>query len=178
VFDVVTMRFNVAQLLRSPVGSERRYELADDITGIDDSITVLGPLTGKIRLLRTSDGILVTGRLHTVVSIPCRRCLEAFAQAAEVSLEEQFCPSIDIYTGVGIPPEDTEEAANRIDGHHLLDLTEVVRQNLLLALPMSPLCKPDCLGLCPVCGANLNIESCGCHPEMSDPRLESLHQLL
>lgn len=172
------MRFNVAQLLKSAIGTTRQYEIEDDITGIDADLEVVKPLVGKIRLLRTTDGILVTGRLHTDVRVSCRRCLKSFDLPVDFALEEQFRPSVDVYTGTALPAEDGEDVVTRTDLHHMLDLTEVVRQDLLLSMPMSPLCSQDCRGLCPRCGEDLNTEECTCQDEEVDPRLEALRQLL
>jgi uncharacterized protein len=172
------VRFNVAQLLKSAVGASRQYDLDEDITGIDTDLDVVEPLVGKVRFLRTSDGILVTGRLHSGVRVACRRCLQSFSLPVDIDLEEHFRPSVDINTGAAIPVDSDEDALARIDWRHMLDLTEVVRQNLLLAIPMNPLCSPQCRGLCPHCGANMNSEPCTCRSEEGDPRLAVLGQLL
>ncbi|MGQ9492373.1 MAG: YceD family protein [Anaerolineae bacterium] len=172
------MRFNVAQLLKSPAGASREYELDEDITDIDEDLDIVSTLVGRVRFLRTGEGILVTGHLQTEILIPCRRCLTPVAVSIELDLEEQFRPSVDILTGAILPLEAGEDEATRTDLHHILDLTEVVRQNLLLGVPMAPLCRPQCRGLCPQCGKNLNEGPCGCQQEESDPRLMILHGLL
>ncbi len=172
------MRFNVAQLLKSSVGASREYELDEDVAGIDADLDVVEPLIGKVKLLRTGNGILVTGRAHTVVRMPCRRCLMPTKVPVDLELEEDFHPSIDIITGAELPLQDEEDEACRTDEHHILDLNEVVRQGLWLALPMSALCRPDCRGLCPNCGANLNEGACDCQPEEWDPRLAVLRDLM
>lgn len=172
------MKFNVAQLLKAAPGASREYELDEDITGIDADLDVIAPLLGKVRFLRLGEGILVTGRVKTRVRVPCRRCLGDAEVPVELQLEEQFRPSIDIISGHPIPVEDGQEEATRTDEHHMLDLTEVVRQNLVLAIPMSVLCKADCLGLCPACGRNLNDGDCGCQPAGGDSRLSVLRDLL
>jgi uncharacterized protein len=136
------------------------------------------PLQGKVKFLRTGMGILVTGHLQTAVSLPCRRCLTPVIVPVALDLEEEFRPSIDLITGQALPMEGDDEEATRTDVHHILDLTEVVRQNLLLTVPMSALCSPQCRGLCPDCGANLNEGSCGCQREEGDPRLAALRDLL
>lgn len=172
------MRFNVAQLLKSPAGASREYDLDEDITDIDEDLDVVAALTGRVRFLRTGNGILVTGHVQTEIRVPCRRCLTPVTVLIEMDLEEQFRPSVDIWTGAILPLEPGEEEATRTDAHHILDLTEVVRQNLLINVPMAPLCSPQCRGLCPQCGANLNEGPCGCHYEESDPRLAILRGLL
>jgi len=172
------VRFNVAQLLKSAAGASREYALEEDITDIDKDLDLVKPLQGKIRFLRTGNGILVAGRLRTEAGLPCRRCLTPVTVPVVFDLEEEFRPSIDLITGQAVPMEEGEDEATRTDAHHILDLTEVVRQNLLLALPMSALCSPQCRGLCPACGANLNEGPCGCQREQDDPRLAALRDLL
>jgi uncharacterized protein len=172
------VRFNVAQLLKAAVGTSRQYDLNEDITEIDAGLEIAEPLTGKVRFLRTSDGVLVTGRLHTAASVACRRCLKSSGLPVDIDLEEHFRPSVDVNTGAVIPADDDEDTVTRTDRQHNLDLTEVVRQSLLLALPMYPLCSPQCLGLCPSCGADLNTEPCTCQSEEGDPRLAALRKLL
>ncbi len=172
------MRFNVAQLLKSEAGASKEYELNEDLAGIDENLDVTRPLTGKVRFLRTDSGILVTGRLRTEVSVPCRRCLTPVTVPVEFRLEEEFRPSVDIFTGRVKPAEDGEDESTRVDEHHILDLTEVTRQDLSLAAPSAPLCSANCRGLCPGCGANLNEEACTCQPDEGDPRLAVLRELL
>ena len=77
-----------------------------------------------------------------------------------------------------MPLTADDEAATRIDAHHEIDLTEVVRQNILLAIPPSPICRSKCAGLCPTCGKNWNEGLCDCRRDEIDPRLEKLKQLL
>jgi uncharacterized protein len=172
------MRFNVAQLLKSPAGASREYDLDEDITGLDKDLDATKPLVGRVKLLRTGTGILVTGRPSSEVRVPCRRCLLPAVVPVHLELEEEFRPSIDMATGIELPLGDGEDAATRTDEHHILDLTEVVRQGLLLALPMSAVCRPGCKGLCPSCGTNLNESMCACEPEHEDPRLAVLRELL
>lgn len=172
------MRFNVAQLLKSEIGATREYEINEDIRGIDEDLEITKPLTGKVRLIRVADGILVTGRLETEVLVACRRCLQSVSAPAVVELEEEFRPSIDVTTGTPLPKGDDIDPATLIDEHHMLDLTEVVRQGLLLSIPVSVLCRADCRGICPQCGQNLNEGTCDCEFEEGDPRLADLGKLL
>lgn len=178
VVGVNAVRFNVAQLLKSAPGASREHELEEDISGIDKDVEVSKPLVGKVKLLHTGDGILVTGHLRTEACVPCRRCLADALVSVELHLEEQFRPSVDIITGQPLPLEGDQEEATRIDAHHILDLTEMVRQNILLALPMSALCKAECRGLCPECGQNINDGPCDCQPAEGDSRLSVLRELL
>jgi uncharacterized protein len=172
------MRFNVAQLLKEQTGGIRQYSLHEDIAELDPDIRPLTSMGGDIRMVRTADGILVTGHLHTSVELVCSRCLEQFAMPVNMALEEEFRPTIDIQTGATLPLLEDDEPATRIDVHHILDLTEVVRQNILLAIPLYPVCRSKCAGLCPQCGKNWNEGPCDCKQEELDPRFQALRQLL
>lgn len=172
------MQYNVSQLLKQPTGTTRHYPIEADNSDLDPELEVAAPLLGSIRLIRTAKGVLVTGDLHTEVWVACRRCLEPFRIPVSITLEEEFRPTIDINTGASLPLPDDDEEATRIDAHHILDLREVVRQSILLALPPFPLCREDCKGLCPQCGANLNTETCNCESDSADLPLSKLRELL
>jgi uncharacterized protein len=171
------MRINVAQLLKGPAGSVRWHDLSEDIERIDDSLEIQGLLTGRLKMLRTTNGILATAALRTLLGLQCCRCLEPFSTPIQLEIEEEFNPSVDIHTGAKLPVTKPEEEATVIDELHILDLTEIVRQAILLAQPMRPLCREDCAGLCTECGQNLNEGQCDCAAERVDPRWEILKQL-
>jgi uncharacterized protein len=172
------LRINVAGLLKGPIGAVRRFNLLEDIAGIDQHLDIQSPLVGSLTLIRTPDGVLASASAETSLELECCRCLEPFSGPVQLEIEEEFHPSVDIGTGASLPVTDTEQDATVIDEHHVLDLTEVVRQAILLSLPMSPLCQQDCAGLCPLCGQNLNESRCQCATDAVDPRLEVLKQLL
>jgi uncharacterized protein len=168
------MQINVAQLLRAPIGSVRDYDIKQviDITG--DGVSSL--VQGQVRLMRTNRSILVKGTLDTEAELTCSRCLGQFECPLVMKLEEEYYPTTDVITGAPVPVPD-EPGLFTIDEHHVLDLTEAVRQYVLLAIPMKPLCKEDCAGLCPYCGHNLNRGPCGCTSQKTDPRWAELSKL-
>jgi uncharacterized protein len=169
------MRFNVAQLLKESIGRSRYYEIDETmevIDGADGSCRI----KGEAELLRTDRGILVRGKLDTSVRCVCSRCLEVFVCPLSLEISEEFFPTVDVITGLPlqVPQEDNPFT---IDEKHTLDLSEAVRQYALLSLPMKLVCRPDCAGLCPNCGANLNIERCRCSAPTPDPRWAKLNEL-
>ncbi len=172
------MRINVAQLLKQQSGNAREFDLQEDISQLDPGIVPLSALTGKAQLIRTSDGVLVHGTMRTNIELDCARCLDPFSMPLKFVLEEEFRPTIDIVSGATLPHEIDEELATRIDAHHILDLTEVVRQNILLAIPPHPICRNNCAGLCSECGQNLNTNPHRHEHDEIDPRLQVLQQLL
>jgi DUF177 domain-containing protein len=173
------MIFNVAQLLKSPVGTTQDVVLddSDSLDLRDGEARLAGPITGHARLHRTNESIVVDGVAHIPVLLECSRCLTEFTTTLDVPLRETFYPSIDIETGLPVRlPED--EAAFTIDDHHQIDLREAIRQNLVLTLPIQPLCREDCKGLCPECGRDLNVEPHTHEAEARDERFAALRQLL
>jgi uncharacterized protein len=162
--DSDQLRFNVSQLLREPTGATRRYSINAGEVDLDEGL-IARNLQGGVRLLRTERGVLVTGFLEGDVEQSCVRCLELFNGHLEFDLEEEFLQTVQVMSGEGLDLAEEDEESELIDSEHILDLTNVVRQAVLLAMPMQPLCKEDCAGLCPTCGANLNEGPCECRPE-------------
>jgi uncharacterized protein len=177
--------FNVAQLLKERVGSTRRLTLESPSLNLYDENTEEGEtleardVRGNAKVTRLNDGVLVQGDVEANVQLQCSRCLEDLSLPVEARLEEQFQPTVDVETGHAITRAEDEEddTVFKIDANHLMDLTEPVRPALLVAIPMRPLCREDCRGLCPECGASLNYVDCGHNQESPDSRWEALKAL-
>jgi uncharacterized protein len=169
------MRFHVAQLLKEGIGATRTYELHEaDAEVADDGSR--GPVEGSVALLRTKSGVLVRATVRLRCPDACSRCLAPVEVPLELHIEEEYLPTVDIVTGAARPRPE-EPGAFVIDDHHVLDLAEAVRQYRVLLAPMQPLCRPDCAGLCPVCGQNLNESSCACRRDEYDSRWGTLARL-
>ena len=167
------MQANVSQHLKEPIGSTRSHQ-------VDGAVDIGGhgrPVEGKVTLTRTDRGILVQGALRTGIEVTCSRCLSPCLLALALTLEEEYFPTRDVLTGAPMPVPG-ESGCFTIDEHHILDLTEAIRQYAVLATPMKPLCKDDCAGLCPACGHNLNLGPCECPRQRTDPRWEALRKLV
>jgi uncharacterized protein len=169
------MLFNVSQLLREPTGSTRRYTVDEGVAVPGEPAQVIR-FAGSVLLMRTPRGILVWAHLSGNGSGVCVRCLQPAVVPLELTLEEEFFPTIDPVSGFHLPPPE-EPDAFRIDEQHHLDITEAVRQAAVLAEPMQVLCRPDCLGLCPGCGADRNLGPCRCPAEPIDERWAALRRL-
>ena len=168
------MEVNVSQLLKSSIGSVREYEI-DELTDVL-GIGVSTGIKGTVKFTRTHRGILVQGTLSTKIPTECSRCLKVFDYPVTIQLEEEFFPIIDVNSGGPVEIPD-EPGSFTIDEHHLLDLNEAIRQNALLAVPMKPLCREDCAGLCQQCGKDLNQGQCDCNEPEIDPRWSKLANL-
>jgi uncharacterized protein len=120
---------------------------------------------------------LVQGELYTKVELTCSRCLSLFKYPVKINFEEEYIPTIDITNGVSLSSPE-EPGSFVIDEHHVIDLTEAIRQYTLLTMPMKPLCREDCAGLCQGCGQSLNQGPCHCPPQAIDARWSELSKLL
>lgn len=174
--DISNTQFNVAQLLKGAVGGTRRYDVEATVPSLDGRVTLTEPAVGDVRFTRTRDGVLAQGRFATEVELTCDRCLRTFTSPIECEVEEEFVPTLDVTTGKWLPLEDADPAL-LINEHHILDMEEVLRQAILLALPMHPVCRPDCQGLCPRCGQDRSEVACECSEDEADPRWEDLREL-
>ena len=141
------MEFNVAQLMKEATGASREHELDDDITNLDGGLTPLSNLTGSLELLRIHSGVLATGDFRVALSLQCGRCLEPVSVRVSVEFSESFRPLTDIQTGRFISPEEFEgqaedltDEALLINAQHILDISEVVRQNIWLSVPIVAAC--------------------------------------
>jgi uncharacterized protein len=132
---------NVSQLLREPVGSSQSYDISGTIYE-----EVEGFVEGKANLIRISQGVLVQCKLTAEVKLICSRCLNTFLCPMSFTAEEEFLPISDVSGNLGLSSSEQSEEFT-IDNKNVLDLSELIRQYLLLNLPMKPLCRPDCPGM-------------------------------
>jgi uncharacterized protein len=165
--------WNVAGLLRSEPGAHRDYDIIDTSIDLPEDLTLAAPIAGHVRLTRTNRGILADADLRTSLAMECVRCLRPAVMPLDLRLTEEYLPTIDLQSGAPAPTE-AEPDAPRLTDHHELDLSTAVREAISLAEPIAPLDRPDCPGLCIVCGEPLD-EGVHDHPaDDIDPRLEAL----
>lgn len=169
--------FNVAGLLREGAGASRLIRLRDHYVALGPDLELAGPLDLDLRLLRTNRGILARGEARTALRRSCSRCTDPLVEDVAVSLDEEFLPTIDPDSGVALAWTDEEKDVRRIDEHHEIELDPVLREELVLSEPMLVLCRPDCPGLCPECGARLDDPGHAAHEAEPDPRLAGLARL-
>jgi uncharacterized protein len=157
------MLFDVGPFLRQPAGTTRAYRLSERQEELDGMAAA--DVRGTVQFLRTQRSILVSACLSVSSSDQCSRCLEPLRTSYAIEFQEEFGPTVDIETGLRLaPPDDMFE----IDERQTLDLNEAIRQYRLAWQSMKPLCRSDCKGLCPECGANLNLAPCACSVKGED----------
>ena len=157
---------NAVELLRQP-GTRRHIDVTIALTALDiDDPRLEGDVAVDVTAESTLDDIVVTGTLIVDWRDTCRRCLRLLSAPIVVDVEERYA----------LPGESVDPEAFPVE-HGQLDLAPMVRENLLLGVPDAPLCRDDCPGLCPICGADLQSEPCTCDTTVRDERWAVLDQL-
>ena len=156
---------NVVELLRWP-GTTKDVLATVEVSDFDfaDARVADIPISINLHLESLSNGVAVSGAATAHWQGECRRCLAPISQMMIVDLSE-------LYQAIPEDPDAYEIVNDQIN------LLPMVRENVLVAIPLGPLCREDCPGFCPNCGAELSEASCGCDTSMKDPRWSALEGL-
>lgn len=184
------------------VGGEGARPDSGTGTASDDEFSVLGPVTFKGTLAQNGDRFQLKGRVAATLQLNCGRCLTPFPLPVNPTVDLKYIPerppvatvkeapkgpakdaAKGFAKGAKAPPEEEVELQDEdLDTayyrDHVLDLADMLREQFYLALPMRPLCRPDCQGLCPSCGIDRNVDTCQCQTDWVDPRLSGLQALV
>ena len=156
---------------------EQRYE-PSQLEGIGgDSYTIASPVTLSLDVDRQETGRYhVAGRVAGELELSCGRCLEAYTLPVVSDFDLRYVPRTE-NTGEGEREVEEDDLATAFYDDDQIDLRELIAEQFQLAVPMKPLCREDCKGLCPHCGTNLNTGSCNCSTMWEDPRFAALRAL-
>ena len=192
-----TMLLDITRLRTAPQDVNRQIP-AEEFADLKEEFRVVGPteLVGTVRREKGTTVILEV-RVSSVMEMTCGRCLEPFTVPVYEDVRTRFVPPAEFAKATAETAKrdgklEADDAGDDIEEGETaggaeeeviaiaeyrddkIDLNEVVREQLYLALPMKPLCREDCKGLCPVCGVNRNRETCACQQEWVDPRMAAL----
>lgn len=160
-------RINVGFIAHEEIGRSHDFPFEFDKIVLGDDLDLRG-LDGIVNIGRTPQGLVLQADFSAETTVMCVRCLQDFNQELDWSFTELYAFDKRSETESGlILPED---------GH--INLAEMLREYALLEVPISPICKPDCQGLCTECGQNLNEMDCGHSPEENDSPFAKLKDLL
>jgi len=148
----------------------------DEVEQGGDAYRIVEPVHVDVEIHKDKERFRLVGTVRTRLELACSRCLEPFTLPIDSALDLQYLPaaaeSVD---------EDREVSEDDLDASvyrdEQIDLDELLREQFYLALPMKPLCREDCAGLCPQCGTNRNTGTCACVSQWEDPRLAPLKGL-
>jgi len=165
--------------LRKITAGLERYEKIYQpgaFAGDRDTFTVVAPVALAFDIHKDKDHFRLAGGVQTRLELPCSRCLEPFSWPIDSSFDLRYQPHA-ANTGEDEVEVEEDDLTTAFYEHGQIDLRQLMREQFYLALPMKPLCRPDCKGLCPSCGADLNQGACECRIEWADPRLAALKKL-
>ncbi len=150
---------------------------------IDDNLLIpvennesMCSVKGNIDILNAGDHLSVTGVASTDILIQCHRCLEDFKLSVDADISDTFVSLAQL------TPEKQEELEEALESYKVyegseINLSDSLKEGILLSMPIKAICKEDCKGLCSACGQNLNENICNCETDDVDPRLEKLKDL-
>lgn len=161
------LRLNVGFIIHEQVGYNHEFPFEFDKIKIGDDLE-LRDLSGSVVVGRTQQGLILTGDFTAETTVDCVRCLKPFGQLLDWDMTELYAFNQKSVSESGLyVPED---------GH--IDLEPLIRDYALLEIPINPICQPDCKGLCPICGQDLNLRDCGHRPQENESPFSVLGKLL
>ncbi len=143
-------RINVGFLINAPVGTFREFTIEEPAMDLDDDLHAENIIC-KVRASKVQQGILAAADCSGEIDLDCTRCLDPFHTQLNAHFEELFYFHY---------LRENKEAELFLPESGYMDLQDLVREYLVMEIPYAPVCKPDCKGLCPVCGKNLNLGPC------------------
>jgi len=171
------VKLDLSEIARIP-GSYAEHRIDMTFKKVE-GMTLTTPVCGAMTISSTGGVLLLEGAVDTEVEMVCYRCGTVYRQPVHAEFQEEFVVRPAQAPGQGPRVEEEEAPESRLffEGTLDLNLDELLRQSILLALPLKPLCADDCLGLCPRCGHRLSEGPCGCAPEETNPRLAAIRQV-
>lgn len=173
------MKLDLSEIARTP-GAFAEHKI--DMTFAEiEGMTLTAPVRGNMYVSSTGRILVLEGAVDTEVEMVCFRCGVTYRQPVHAEFQEDFIIRPPLAPGRGPLVEEEEESPGVrlfFEGTLDLNLDELLRQSILVALPLKPLCAEECQGLCPQCGHRLSEGQCACEPEAVHPQLTTLQQLL
>ena len=152
------MLINVSELLKSTPDSSLKKDIEIKPKRLDDNISLEKSVEGKVTLIRTSEGILAQFKINSVLNILCFCCACKYSKNIKINFDQEYIFTDKRRNSI-INQEQDEFFVEKVGK---LDIWPVIRQGIILSLPMKNLCKKSCKGLCQNCGQNLNKKTCKC----------------
>jgi uncharacterized protein len=149
----------------------------EDLNPVDERISLTAPanVTGKVRLAGRE--VFVNGHVDTRASAECDRCLQPVEIPVNTEFELEYIPGSEYEAGGAAELSEAEMSVSVFDGE-AIDVDEIVKEQIVLAVPTRMLCREDCKGICPECGADRNTGDCSCTTNDIDPRWAALKNLI
>ena len=177
------MRLELSHI-RQPETEFKKVFQPADVQGEDEEYRITAPVELQMVIHKDHDRFRLVGSVTTELELACSRCLEPYRMPIDRDFDLRYLPAGAAALGNADEGEDDgdevedDDVAMTFYRDEQIDLTELLREQFYLALPMKPLCRDDCQGICPQCGTNRNTAPCDCNPQWEDPRMAGLKTLL
>ena len=148
----------------------------DELNPVDERVKLIAParVHGKIRL--AGNEVFLNGHVDTRAQVECDRCLQPVEIPVSADFELEYISGSEYETSAAVELTEAEMSVSVFDGK-AIDVDEIVKEQILLAVPTRMLCREDCKGICPQCGTDLNAGKCDCVTDDIDPRWAALKTL-
>jgi len=157
------LRLNIGFLISQPIGTSRDFNFEYPEVQVGEDLN-LSDFYGTAIFNRTPQGLFLQADFHGSLMLECVRCLDLFDQRLKMTFSELFA----------FDHRSISESGLLVPESGYIDLEPLLREYVILEIPISPICKPDCKGLCLECGLNLNEKDCGHHQPSSDTTFSEL----
>ena len=158
---------------RQPSTHFQRTFQPSEVGGEGDAYEVVAPVDLEFDIHKDKDKFRLVGRVRTELELTCSRCIETYRFPIDAEFDQRYLPS-SAASSVAESEVEDDDLETSYYRNEQIDLGELMREQFYLALPMKPLCREDCKGLCAQCGTNLNTGTCDCAPVWEDPRFAAL----
>ena len=148
----------------------------DELNPVDERVSLTEPVAVKGTVRRSGNEVFVDGHLETRAQVECDRCLKPVDLPVSAEFALEYITGADYESRSTAALSEEELSVSVFDGESI-DVDEIVKEQILLAVPARTLCREDCEGMCPDCGIDLNIGECGCTTNEIDPRWAALKDL-
>ena len=146
-----------------------------DAFGREEGFRIVAPVSLTFDIEKDKQQFRLAGSVRTTLELACSRCLDPFIWPIDALFDLRYQPHA-LNTGEGEREIEEDDLSTAFYENDEIDLGQLMREQFYLSLPMKPLCRDDCQGLCVVCGANLNRVACDCKRDWEDPRFAALRQ--
>jgi uncharacterized protein len=161
---------------RQPVSEFARTFRPEEVADEGDPYRIVAPVNLAFEIHKDKDKFRLVGSATTELELPCSRCVEPYRLPVAAPFDLRYLPASEASSDAEREVDD-EDLETSYYEHDAIDLNVLLREQFYLALPMKPLCRDECRGLCAQCGTNLNTGTCDCAPVWEDPRLAPLKGL-
>jgi DUF177 domain-containing protein len=169
------MILDLSTIRRPETDLSRRYEPSAFESRFTE-FHVIRPVVLSAKIYKDRGRFRLVGSVRTILELACSRCLEPFEWPVDAEFDVRYLPQSENAGDEREVEEDDLSVAFYRD--EVIDLGQLMEEQFYLTLPMKPLCRDACKGLCPSCGVNLNLETCDCEVRWEDPRLAGLKALM